>query len=336
MNTTEQLNIAQANKKDEFYTQYEDIKKELIYYKPFFKDKVVYCNCDKYSESNFTKYFVDYFDELGLKKLICTNYVPEPNLLNVVTVYIPAHKYEYYGNGKDFLRPLINGDFRSEECTEILDEADVVVTNPPFSLFREFVAKMFRHKKKFLIIGNVNAISYKETFMHILRGEMWLGQSIHSGDREFRVPDNYPLEAYNSRMDSDGNKYIRVKGVRWFTNIDCNERHRKLKLTERYVPERYPKFDNIDAINVGRTKDIPYNYNGVMGVPITFLDWFNPDQFELIGNEYTLRINGGRGYVNGQRMYGRIFIKRNPNNIEVEQHYYTGDLFEQHTQEMVL
>lgn len=337
MNTTEQLNIAQANKKDEFYTQYEDIEKELVYYKPFFKDKVVYCNCDKYNESNFAKFFIDNFKEYGLKKLICTNYVPIPNMLFTVAVWIPAYHFEYDGKGRGIVKDMVgDGDFRSRECIELLEEADVVVTNPPFSLFREFVAQMFRHNKKFLIIGNVNAISYKDTFMHILKGEMWLGQSIHSGDREFRVPNNYPLEAVGTRIDADGNKYIRVKGVRWFTNIDCEERHRRLKLTERYTPERYPKFDNIDAINIGKTKEIPYNYRGIMGVPITFLDWYNPDQFELIGNEYSLRIIGGRGYINGQRMYGRLFIKRKPHDFEVEQHYYTADLFAQSEIEKVL
>ncbi len=328
MNDSAKLNIAQLNKKDEFYTQYDDIEKELVYYKSFFKNKVVYCNCDKYTESNFVKFFIDHFKDYGIKKLISSNYVSELNLLNSVNEYTPAYMYEYYGDEKYSINTLSNGDFRSEECIKLLKQADVVVTNPPFSLFREFIAMMFRYKKKFLIIGNVNAISYKETFLHILSGEMWLGQSIHSGDREFRVPKDYPLEANGTRIDADGNKYIRVKGVRWFTNIDCECGYRRLSLTERYTPERYPKFDNIDAINVSKTKDIPYNYKGIMGVPITFLDWYHPDQFQLIGNEYSLKINGGRGYINGRRMYGRIFIKRNSNDFLINKNYSMVDMFD--------
>jgi hypothetical protein len=175
-----------------------------------------------------------------------------------------------------------DGDFRSKECVELLKQADIVVTNPPFSLFREYIAQLMKYKKKFLIIGNINAVSYKEIFPFIRDNKMWLGASIHSGDREFRVPDDYPLTAAGYRVDSEGNKYIRVKGVRWFTNLDYEARHEILTLYKKYTPKEYPKYDNYDAIEVSKTSDIPMDYDGVMGVPITFLDKYNPDQFEIV------------------------------------------------------
>lgn len=299
---TAELNIAQANKKDEFYTQLVDIEAELRYYKPYFKGKTVYCNCDDPKMSNFVKFFILHFADYELKEVICSC---------IETDKASARYMRYKGDGKTIVRKLKGtGDFRSKESIKLLQQSDVVVTNPPFSLFREFVAQLFDYKKDFLIIGNVNAISYKETFIHILNNEMWLGQSIHSGDREFQVPEDYPLEAAGYRIDNHGRKYIRVKGVRWFTNIDYEGRHTWLQLTETYTPERYPHFDNIDAINVGKTKEIPADYEGIMGVPITYLDFFNPEQFQLIGNEYTLNVAGGRGYINGQRKYSRIFIRK--------------------------
>ena len=308
MTGSELLNIAQANKKDEFYTQLADIEAELRYYKKYFKGKIVYCNCDDSEVSNFTKFFINHFQDYKIKKLISTCYKP---LSQFNETSIPT--YIVYDGTPESLTPMPlkgNGDFRSDECVDFLQQADVVVTNPPFSLFREFVKLLYNYQKDFLIIGNVNAISYKECFKHILNNEMWLGQSIHSGDREFQVPQDYPLEAANFRIDANGNKFIRVKGVRWFTNIDCDERYKHLPLTSVYSPEKYPKFDNIDAINVGKTKDIPRDYKGIMGVPITFIDWYNPNQFEIVGNEYTLNIAGGRGYVNGKRLYSRIFIRK--------------------------
>ena len=308
MTGSELLNIAQANKKDEFYTQLADIEAELKYYKKYFKGKIVYCNCDDSEVSNFTKFFINHFQDYKIKKLISTCYKP---LSQFNETSVPT--YIVYDGTPESLTPMPlkgNGDFRSDECVDFLQQADVVVTNPPFSLFREFVKLLYDYQKDFLIIGNVNAISYKECFKHILNNEMWLGQSIHSGDREFQVPHDYPLEAANFRIDANGNKFIRVKGVRWFTNIDCDERYKHLPLTSVYSPEKYPKFDNIDAINVGKTKDIPRDYKGIMGVPITFIDWYNPNQFEIVGNEYTLNIAGGRGYVNGKRLYSRIFIRK--------------------------
>jgi hypothetical protein len=202
------------------------------------------------------------------------------------------------------------GDFRSRECVEMLKGADIVATNPPFSLFREYVAQLVAHGKPFVIIGNINAVTYKEIFKLIREDKLWLGESIHSGDREFRVPDYYPLNAAGSRIDGLGNKFIRVKGVRWFTNMDNPKRHEEIPLYRRYSPADYPRYDNYDAIEVGKVAEIPVDYFGAMGVPITFLDKYNPEQFEILGNELSLNIDKGRGYVNGRRLYGRIFIIR--------------------------
>jgi hypothetical protein len=216
-----------------------------------------------------------------------------------------------------------NGDFRSEECIELLKQADIVVTNPPFSLFREYVAQLIKYDKKFLIIGNVNAVTYKEIFKLIKENTLWIGPSIHSGDREFGVPADYPLNAAGYRVDEEGNKFIRVKGVRWFTNLDYKERHEDLVLCKQYNEKEYPIYDNYNAINVNKTKDIPMDYDGVMGVPITFLDKYNPDQFEIIGSDYEVKegllpeianLNWegkiDRGYLNDERMYARLLIKR--------------------------
>jgi len=306
------LHKAGAAKKDEFYTQLTDIEKELKHYKDQFRDKVVFCNCDDPKESNFVKYFSMNFEHLGLKKLIATHY-KEANLFT----HEPPYKLEYDGdkNGNrmpdpnEFMNEMISdGDFRSQECIELLKEADIVVTNPPFSLFREYLAQLLEYKKKFLIIGNVNAITYKECFKVIKDNRMWLGASIHSGDREFQVPDNYPLNAASSRIDSEGKKYIRVKGVRWFTNLDYEERHDELVLYKKYSSEQYPKYDNYDAINVDKTADIPMNYNGAIGVPITFLDKYNPEQFEIL--KFRKGDDDKDLIVNGKFPYFRIIIKK--------------------------
>ncbi len=307
------LHSASAAKKDEFYTQLVDIEKELKHYKKQFRGKVVYCNCDDPFESNFFKYFAANFNALELKKLITTSYVKSPIVGGQLPLFeveglkpsgkepfkieikkvpdtdkdgaINLDDVEYLlKHDKNTATPLKgNGDFRSEECIKLLKEADIVVTNPPFSLLREYIAQLMEYNKKFLIIGNVNAITYKECFKLIKDNRMWLGASIHSGDREFRVPDDYPLNAAGCRIDSDGRKYIRVKGVRWFTNLDYEERHENLVLYKKYIPEEYPKYENYDAINVNKTSEIPMNYTGVIGVPITFLDKYNPKQFEIIG-----------------------------------------------------
>lgn len=282
-------NLHKANqaKKDEFYTQMSDIEKEMKHYKEQFRGKVVFCNCDDPKESNFVKYFSMNFEHLGLKKLIATHF-KEANLFTNEQSYKLEYSGDKDGNRmpdpSEFMTMMISdGDFRSKECVDLLKQSDIVITNPPFSLFRQYVAQLVEHKKKFLIIGNVNSITYKECFKLIKDNKMWLGASIHSGDREFRVPNDYPLNAASSRIDSDGYKYIRVKGVRWFTNLDYEERHENLVLYKKYVPDDYPKYENYDAINVNKTSDIPMNYDGHMGVPITFLDKYNPEQFEIIG-----------------------------------------------------
>lgn len=303
------LNIAKKAKNDEFYTQLTDIENELIHYKNHFKDKIVYCNCDDYSKSNFFKYFYDNFHQLGLKKLISTNYIDQSiDLLFTKNIQKPTLA-QYTGNTIDVQYLNGNGDFSSKECIDLLKQADIVVTNPPFSLFREYVAQLVEYDKKFIILGNMNAITYKDIFKLIKEDKLWIGPSIHSGDREFGVPPEYPLNSAGYRNDDKGNNYIRVKGVRWFTNLDFAESHEDIILYKKYNSQEYPTYDNYDAINVNVTKDIPMDYAGVMGVPITFLDKYNPDQFEILGNEYDLNIEKGRGYINGKRLYSRLFIR---------------------------
>jgi hypothetical protein len=339
----ENLHKAKDAKKDEFYTQMADIERELKYYKDHFNGKVVYCNCDDPYESYFFKYFALNFNFLGLKKLIATCYAGSPIANTQLSLFDyesednkttkSPHKIEitevddYNGDGaydlidvEYLLRNTKNaltrlkgdGDFRSKECIELLKQADIVVTNPPFSLFREYVAQLIESGKKFLIIGNVNAVSYKEIFKLIKDNKLWLGASIHSGDREFAVPDSYPITAAGYRVDDNGKKFIRVKGVRWVTNMDYHERHKDLVLNKTYLPEYYPKYDNYDAINVDKTGDIPCDYTGAMGVPITFLDKYNPEQFEILGQMATTKVdefNHGYPYVNGEKIYARILIK---------------------------
>ncbi len=307
------LNAAKVAKKDEFYTQLSDIERELQHYWQHFCGKVVLCNCDDPYESNFFKYFALRFNQLGLRKLICTCYNGSPVTGNELALHfdgyddeVPkkiAYKVEItevkdengdgavdlsdvqylLQNNKNVLSILKTGDFRSQECIELLKEADIVVTNPPFSLFREYIGQLMEYGKKFLIIGNMNSITCKEVFPYIQNNRMWIGPSISSGDRKFFVPDDYPLNAAGCGIDSDGKRFIRVKGVRWFTNLDHNKRHEDLDLVCRYSEDEYPTFDNFDAIEVGKTSDIPYDYVGIMGVPITFLDKYNPEQFEVLG-----------------------------------------------------
>lgn len=309
------LKKAFKDKADEFYTQLEDIEKELKHYKDYFKNKTVFCNCDDPYESNFFKYFAINFNYLGLKKLIATCYdgssiIGEQlslfDFLEEVDLKVnkTAYKIEitevedFNGDGaidlfdvdlllknkKNVLTKLVeNGDFRSRECIELLEESDIVVTNPPFSLFREFVDLLIRYNKKFLIIGNQNAITYKDFFPYLMNNQIWLGCSIHSGDREFRVPDSYEIRSSSLRIDENGHKYVRVVGVRWFTNLDYKEMHEELTLYKNYSVLEYPKLDNYEAINVNVTMEIPCDYYGVMAVPITFMDKYNPDQFEILG-----------------------------------------------------
>lgn len=307
------LDGAKKAKKDEFYTQLTDIEKEMRYYRKHFKDKVVFCNCDDPFESNFFKYFVLNFNKLGLKRLVCTCYDGSPVAGTEMSLFDNADKsekkirpykavvnmvYDKNNDGAidlDDIKALFkskeneltelkgNGDFRSEECLELLNQADIVTTNPPFSLFREFVDILEKYDKKFIIIGNVNAITYKDFFPFLKNNKIWIGASIHSGDRKFYVPDSYPLNAAGCGIDEDGRRFIRVKGVRWFTNLDIKQRHEELILYKRYTPEEYPHYDNYDAIEVSKTVEIPCDYAGVMGVPITFFDKYNPNQFEIVG-----------------------------------------------------
>ena len=309
------LRSAEKAKIDEFYTQLSDIEKEMRYYRKHFKDKVVFCNCDDPFESNFFKYFVLNFNRLGLKKLIATCYASSPiantqlSLFDVIgteenkqnkAAYkaIVSKVYDKTGDGgidmfdvaelfksgeNELTKLNGDGDFRSDECLALLDEADIVVTNPPFSLFREYVSVLLEHKKHFIIIGNVNAITYKEFFPLIKENKVWIGASIHSGDRKFYVPDDYPLNAAGCGIDDEGRRFIRVKGVRWYTNLDIKQRHEEMILVKRYSPELYPKYDNYDAINVNSTADIPCDFDGIMGVPITFMDKYCPEQFEILG-----------------------------------------------------
>lgn len=336
--------LAQAKeaKQDEFYTRLADIEKELMYYRDQFHGKVVFCNCDDPYESNFFKYFALNFNALGLKKLIATCYDGSPIAQQELPLFADesnepkrkAFKVEISevpdldGNGCTDLMDVQlllkssdynaiselqgNGDFRSQECIELLKQADIVVTNPPFSLFREYVAQLIKYDKKFLIIGNQNAISYRECFNLIKDNKMWLGVSIHSGDREFMIPSTYEVRSKSLRIDENGNRYVRVVGVRWFTNMDYPQRHEDLILYKKYNPEEYPKYDNYDGINVNVTGEIPVDYSGVMGVPLTFIDKYSPDQFEIIGAMTTTKIddyNFGYPYVNGKKLYARILIR---------------------------
>lgn len=303
MSGNQNLHKANKAKKDEFYTQITDIEKEMSHYWNEFHSKVILCNCDDSEYSNFLLYFKLNFKKLGLKRLIATHFeVDKPSY----KLEISIDKNGTLNEEKTDL--LQNGDFKSTECINLLKEADIVVTNPPFSLFREYVAQLMEYKKKFIIIGNVNAITYKEIFPLIKNNKMWLGCSIHSGDREFRVPDSYPLNAAGCRIDENGVKYIRVKGVRWFTNLDYEERHEDLILYKSYTPEEYPTYDNFNAINVNKTSDIPYNYDGVIGVPITFLDKYSPEQFEIV--KFRKGDDGKDLCINGKCPYFRILIRK--------------------------
>ena len=286
-NTT--LTAAKAAKKDEFYTQLSDIERELVHYKHHFKDKTVLCNCDDPRVSNFFKYFTLNFEHLGLKRVIATCYKSQDVDLFSMNTSEQA-VYQIYEGDRDGnampdaneieVRPLQgDGDFRSAECIELLKQADIVVTNPPFSLFREYVALLAKYDKKFLIIGNQNAITYKECFKLILDNKMWLGCT--GGSMVFTVPNSYEPKA-SRYWEKDGVKYRSMGNTYWFTNLDHHKRHEDLILYKKYTPEEYPTYDNYNAINVNKVSEIPYDYEGVMGVPITFLDKYNPDQFEIV------------------------------------------------------
>ena len=289
--TAQNKNLHQAknNKKDEFYTQLSDIERELKYYKKHFKDKVVYCNCDDPRVSNFFHYFSYNFEKLGLKKLIATCYKNQERDLFSKNNSEQAIYLEYNGdkNGNFVPDPEEigikhlkgDGDFRSKESIDLLTQADIVVTNPPFSLFREYVAQLIEHDKKFVIVGHQNAITYKEIFKLIKENKLWLGYGFKGGAGHF-INEHY--EDYATATDRKEGM-IRVSGVHWFTNLEINKRHEDLILYKSYNEEEYPTYENFNAINVNKTKDIPMDYSGFIGVPITFLDKYNPEQFEIIG-----------------------------------------------------
>ena len=332
MSDNSNLHIAKGNKNDEFYTQLSDIENELKHYKQHFKNKVVFCNCDDPYESNFFKYFAMNFNSLGLKKLITTGYATSPiigeelslfpddidnkayvvyinevidfnndgriDLFDVKTLLKNKNNCRrklkgetIYDNEKEIVYPA--GDFRSNECIKLLKEADIVVTNPPFSLFREYVAQLIKYNKQFLIIGNQNVITYKEIFPLIKNNKMWLGY--HHGHTWFKaspdyeIPENYltvdkkKMRSNGYMIDEHGNVWRNLGNICWFTNLDIKKRHEDLILYKKYSPKEYLKYDNYNAINVDKVKDIPYDYNQVMGVPISFMDKYNPNQFEIIG-----------------------------------------------------
>lgn len=310
------LRKASKAKNDEFYTQLTYIEKEMGHYKEHFKNKVVFCNCDDPEESNFWNYFALNFEYLQLKKLVSTHYETEK----------PSYKLEIVAdinndgriNKLDTVKTSLkqNGDFRSDECIEILQEADIIVTNPPFSLFREYISQLVEYNKKFIIIGNLNAITYKEIFCLIKENKLWLGASLDGRNIWFRIPNSY--EKYHKI--ENGEKYAFVASTVWFTNLDYQKRHEDIILYKTYKnsEEEYPKYDYYDAINVNKTKEIPLDYNGYIGVPITFLNKFNPDQFEIIDglNRYSI-LDGSTeetkgkylAQVNGKPIYVRIVIK---------------------------
>ena len=326
MGDTAALTAAKKAKKDEFYTQRVDIENELRHYKAHFRDKVVLCNCDDPRESEFFKYFVENFEKLGLKRLIATCYKSQDVDLFSQGDCERAIKQVYEGdkNGNMVLDDdevgvfelKGDGDFRSEECIEILKEADIVVTNPPFSLFREYVAQLVKHGKKFLIIGNQNAITYKEIFPLFKENKLWLGFGFRRNCAHFKS------RYVDTASDADHREgMIRVSGVMWFTNLDIAKRHEIMPLYKKHSHVEFPKYDNYDAIEVAKSSDIPYDYDGVMGVPITFMDKYNPDQFEIVGateSEGKGFSNGlwhpdsgiAQATVKGKRVYKRIFIRR--------------------------
>lgn len=279
-------------KKDEFYTQLPDIENELKNYKKHFKGKIVFCNCDDPRVSNFFRYFSLKFEELGLKKLITTCYKSQNAEAFSENDSERAIYLEYAGEKNGGKVPSLkkiglqrlegDGDFRSAECIALLKQADIVITNPPFSLFREYVAQLVEHGKKFVIIGDQNAITYKDIFTLIKDGKMWLGVDNY-GTKWFGVKDHYDIQTKSRIKIENGKKFFSSGRIVWFTNLDTVKRHQDLILCKQYIPAEYPKYDNYDAINVDRYTDIPMDYNGAMGVPITFLDKYNPEQFEILG-----------------------------------------------------
>lgn len=319
MSRSRLMTTARLAKNDEFYTQMSTIEKEVVHYKEHFKNKVVYCNCDDFRESNFFDYFVNNFEILGLKKLIASCYKSREVTLFDTKNKNKAFWVEYLGkqvNNSLLGAESINvnyfegdGDFRSGECVELLNQADIVVTNPPFSLFREYIAQLIEYDKKFLVLGNLNAISTKDIFPLIKNDKMWAGHSFNKFVK-FRTPSHY-----NSNMRTEDENYVKVPAICWYTNINYSGRFKCLVLDKKYMgnEEKYPKFDNFDAINVDFVKDIPTDFKGKMGVPITFIGNYNPKHFKIIGLDRYVApkgvLSGGRFTVNGKSKYARILIQ---------------------------
>ncbi|MBQ9773859.1 MAG: adenine-specific methyltransferase EcoRI family protein [Clostridia bacterium] len=338
----ENLNKANKAKNDEFYTQLSDIENELSHYRAHFHGKVVLCNCDDPYESNFFKYFAMNFNFLGLKKLIATCYDSSPIAGEQLSIFPERHPYKVEitevvdenGDGaidladveyllkskRNTIKKLKSGDFRSAECVKLLKQADIVATNPPFSLFREYVSQLIEYDKKFIIIGNQNAITYKEIFPLLKDNKMWLGYGFHAGNAYFRIVEKNGNQYANGVYNSETG-LVKFRNCVWFTNVDIDKRHEHLLLYKQYTPEEYPRYDNYDAINVDKVSEIPMDYDGVMGVPITFIDKYNPEQFEILG----CTESEGKGFSNGlwkeeskvaqplinrQRVYKRIFIRK--------------------------
>jgi len=319
------LGKARNSKKDEFYTQLSDIERELKHYKHHFRGKVIYCNCDDPRISNFFHYFSYNFEKLGLKKIITTCYKNQNMDLFSQNDSEQAIYLEYDGD-KDGnsvpdpneigIKPLKgDGDFRSRESIELLKQADIVVTNPPFSLFREYVAQLMEHEKKFVIIGSLSAITYKDIFKLIQENKLWLGYGFTGGNAYFSTP--HPRE-FAKGVYNEETGLVKFRNVSWYTNLDIAKRHEELILYKKFEPKEYAKFDNYDAINVDKIKDIPMDYDGVMGVPITFMDKYNPEQFEIIGliagnikGMAGIKSSSGKDgpYINGKLKYGRILIR---------------------------
>lgn len=338
MSSSDLLNQAKKNKRDEFYTQMSDIEAELRHYRPHFKNKIVLCNCDDPYESNFFKYFALNFNFLGLKKLLAVSYTGSPvagtqfSLFDdptnqpdapykVEITQVTDHNQDDAFDLEDVQILLKqnttsqlkgDGDFRSAESIELLKQADIVVTNPPFSLFREYIAQLIEYKKNFIVLGNHNSITYKDIFGLIESGLLWLGND-NGGTKWFHVPDDYDNFVTESRIKfENGKKYFSFGNVGWFTNLDFKNRHDLLTLFKKYTPEEYPGYDSYPAIEVSKVAEIPYDYSGIMGVPITFLNKYNPDQFSIVGLDRYVEDNpnyGKRFTLHGRETYARILIK---------------------------
>jgi hypothetical protein len=343
------LNNSARNKQDEFYTQLSLIESELRHYKRHFKDKVVFCNCDDPFESNFFKYFAMNFNSLGLKKLIATCYASSPIIYSQLNIFgddivlskeentrkpykieitevtdenqdgrVDLADVEYLLRNRKNALTLLDGDgdFRSDECVELLKQSDIVITNPPFSLFRDYIAQLVEYNKDFLIIGNLNAVKYKEILPLFMTERIWLGNN--SGHYWFKVPESYEEKKTDFKIDENGQKWRRMGNICWYTNLDFEKRHEDMPIFRIYSPEDYPKYDNYDAIEVSRTADIPCDYYDIIGVPITFMTKHNPEQFSIVGvlnsgsgNEYDY----AKAILNGKQLYTRVLIRRKRGEI---------------------